>query len=345
MRWPFIFILIVSLCFGISLSVHAEPVAGDSCAGYPEGAQMYSGGPGMGGHAFQITCQSGVWALLQVNPGSGGGDGGGGQDDTPDLFTFTSLNDQSLSTQVFSNSVTITGIGPDPVNVTVSGDGGPTMRINGTGGWVTSGTIANNQTLELRMTTSILPGTLNSATVVVGTRTRYWKVTTKHTCQTGPIGTECDGGAIYAGDLSGRRLYVTADAYEISNAYWGMYNLPANADSSTDGRTNTVNAYNAIQQNLRTSGGCSGNYNPPACSPNAIVYCHELVAHGHDDWYLPAHSELAVLRTNASQIGMSDNTEQWTSTETAPMRAVYLSHFNGYTYHKRDRGYVRCIRD
>jgi|GEM_PF-5595713 len=47
------------------------------------------------------------------------------QDDTPDAFAFTDVTDQALSTIITSNTVTISGIGPAPVAVSVTGDGSP----------------------------------------------------------------------------------------------------------------------------------------------------------------------------------------------------------------------------
>lgn len=100
------------------------------------------------------------------------------QDNTPNAFDFTNLTNQLFSTLVTSNVVTITGIGPDPVNVSITGQGSPEFSIAG-GAWGTSGTITNGQTLQLRMTTSNASVTTLTATVTVGTFSDAWSTTTQ----------------------------------------------------------------------------------------------------------------------------------------------------------------------
>jgi hypothetical protein len=100
----------------------------------------------------------------------------GGVDKAPDGFTFVDLINQTQSTQVTSNIVTILGIAAT-TDVTISGQGTPEFRIAG-GPWVTSGIINNGQTLQLRLTTNAALSTTNTATVVVGTVEGSWGVST-----------------------------------------------------------------------------------------------------------------------------------------------------------------------
>ena len=99
-------------------------------------------------------------------------------DYAPDAFGFTDVTGQVTGTVINANTVTITGIGPLPVGVSVSGGGSPQIRINNAGSWVTSGSISNGQTLQLRLTSSATPETMLSATVTVGTAFDQWDVTT-----------------------------------------------------------------------------------------------------------------------------------------------------------------------
>ncbi len=99
------------------------------------------------------------------------------EDITPDPFSFTDQPSVELNTLTTSNTVTITGI-PSAVSVSVSGDGSPQISIN-SGGWTTSGTIANNQTLQVRLTSSASYVTLHTATVTVGDTSDAWQVTTR----------------------------------------------------------------------------------------------------------------------------------------------------------------------
>ena len=98
------------------------------------------------------------------------------QDATPDAFSFTDQTNVALNTLTTSNTVTIGGI-TGSVSVSVSGDGAPQVRIDG-GSWVTSGSITDGQTLEVRLTSNAAFSTMNSATVTVGTASDQWDVTT-----------------------------------------------------------------------------------------------------------------------------------------------------------------------
>ena len=98
------------------------------------------------------------------------------QDIVPDAFTFTDQTGVALNTLCTATAVTITGLG-NPAPVTVSGDGNPQISING-GAWATSGTITNNQTLAVRLTSSANLATTATATVTVGGVSDQWTVRT-----------------------------------------------------------------------------------------------------------------------------------------------------------------------
>lgn len=101
------------------------------------------------------------------------------EDTTPDAFNFTpNVTNAALNTlTTAANTVTISGIN-SPASVSVSGGGSPQVRING-GSWVTSGTISNGETLQLRLTSSGSYNTGLTATVNVGGVTDNWSVTTR----------------------------------------------------------------------------------------------------------------------------------------------------------------------
>ncbi|MGD9668833.1 MAG: hypothetical protein AB7U75_07200 [Hyphomicrobiaceae bacterium] len=99
------------------------------------------------------------------------------QDNTPNAFAFTDLTGQGLAATISSNTLTISGIGPAPVSVSVSGAGSPQISING-GGWGTTGSISNGQTLRVRQTSANTSSTARSATITVGTVSDNWSVTT-----------------------------------------------------------------------------------------------------------------------------------------------------------------------
>ncbi|MGD8641515.1 MAG: S8 family serine peptidase, partial [Gammaproteobacteria bacterium] len=97
-----------------------------------------------------------------------------GADTTPDAFSFTAQTNAPLNTPVTSETVTITGINTEtPVSI-VDGDyaidGGPFTNA--------AGTITNGQTVQVRHTSSSLPGDTTIASLTVGSVTEAFSVTT-----------------------------------------------------------------------------------------------------------------------------------------------------------------------
>lgn len=97
-------------------------------------------------------------------------------DKVPDPFNFVDQSDVALSTLTTSNVETITGIDAS-IPVSITGDGGPQFSING-GSWVTSGSLTNGETLQLRLMSDTAYSTMQSATVTVGSIDDQWDVTT-----------------------------------------------------------------------------------------------------------------------------------------------------------------------
>jgi alpha-tubulin suppressor-like RCC1 family protein len=98
-------------------------------------------------------------------------------DTTPNAFSFTDVTGANFSTLTTSNTISISGI-DSPASVSVSGTGSPEISING-GGWTTSGTITNGQSLAVRLTSAPGGSTARTATVTVGGVSDNWSVTTK----------------------------------------------------------------------------------------------------------------------------------------------------------------------
>lgn len=100
------------------------------------------------------------------------------QDTTPDNFVdFTPRTGAAPSTTQTSTSQTITGITGN-VNVSVSGDGSPSVSINGGSFTSSPGTISNGQTIQARLTSSATAGGENVADITIGTVTKEFSVTT-----------------------------------------------------------------------------------------------------------------------------------------------------------------------
>lgn len=93
-------------------------------------------------------------------------------------FNFTDVTNAALSTLTTASAVTISGIPAGcPGEVEVSGQGSPQISIAG-GAWGTSGSIANGQTLAVRLTSSASFSTPHVATVSIGSTDSDWSVTT-----------------------------------------------------------------------------------------------------------------------------------------------------------------------
>ncbi len=165
----------------------------------------------------------------------------------------------------------------------------------------------------------------------------------------GTPGTACaDGQTVYAGSWNGNRYYTTT-ADQSTGAYWGTYNvtLGVNAQSYTDGLTNTNTALASIEGNPQ-AGACNTDpYNPPACTPNAHLLCKGLRSTLGGDWYLPARDELSnVLYANKAAIGGFSDTYYWASTEGASSLAQFVLLTDGSRNYrlKNQSSRVRCVR-
>ena len=95
---------------------------------------------------------------------------------TPNAFNFTDLTNATTCSTVTSNTDTISGMNVSN-GIGVSGSGNPSLIINGTNVGA-SGTVSTGSTVALTLTASCTPGTLESATVTIGTFSTTWNVTT-----------------------------------------------------------------------------------------------------------------------------------------------------------------------
>jgi subtilisin family serine protease len=91
----------------------------------------------------------------------------------PAPFGFVDVADVSLGVPVTSNAVAISGITSAPIRVQ-----GGEYSLNGGPFTGTAGTIANGQTVALRLMSSSLPGTATFATVRIGAASATFQVTT-----------------------------------------------------------------------------------------------------------------------------------------------------------------------
>jgi hypothetical protein len=121
-------------------------------------------------------------------------------------------------------------------------------------------------------------------------------------CETGPIGSLCSDGAIYAGDLpNGERFFIaSADEPELlqfaTESFLPGFSISI-SDQENDGLANR--AYLQID------------------NPDRVFPASDACASRGPQWYLPSFYEMASVFQNASSIGSSgvlvDGTAYWTS--------------------------------
>lgn len=144
-------------------------------------------------------------------------------DTTPDAFYFTNTTprDTDRNTITYSNTVTITGIN---AGTSISISGGE-YSING-GGWTSSsGTIYNNNTLQLRVTSSNSSGGTVSVFVNVGGVSDTWTVTSYYDL----------AGYLSTADMSGTSTYYNWDG-ESTNSQEQL-TVSTSSDSASIGNT------------------------------------------------------------------------------------------------------------
>lgn len=185
-------------------------------------------------------------------------------DNTPDNFTFTDVANQAWNATILSNIVTIDGIGPAAVPVSISGAGTPEYSIDG-GAWTDApGLVTDGQTVQLRLISAQSSLGVNTATVTVGTLTRSWNVTSAEDLCAAPSpapGVTCPAdGTVFVGLSGGHKVFMTA----------------ADPVSSPMGRV------------------VGENY----CAALGDVDPNEPGAHGHSDWVLPPRAVVDMFYTN-----------------------------------------------
>jgi|GEM_PF-1931743 len=133
-------------------------------------------------------------------------------------------------------------------------------------------------------------------------------------------------------DFNGTTLYVHPEDHE-ETLQWGGDGTTTNADSDTDGYSNTQTIVDVVQDNEGV--------------PYAAQYCDNLHSEGFEDWYLPAKDELNAIYENKDDIGGFDFNFYWSSTEYDDRYAWYQSFdagFQDWEERKFSSQGVRCVR-
>ncbi len=268
----------------------------------------------------------------------------------PAPFSFVDIVDATTGMTYTSDAVTLTGfVGPltaTCTNCTAISRNGGAWGASPLSGFTTGDTIA------LRMNAGATPGGTVSTTVTIGdTTSTPWSITATNGCGVTAPGAICPDGTVVAG--------ITADGNVL------MYTTPCDAGMTWDSGTSTctgtrlskswnngsanwtVTGYTSPVTGLLNTGGlvtltdAGGPY-------EAALYCANLDAYGHDDWYLPAKDELATFYVHRIAIGGFDGggTYYWSASEINNVLAWLQRFSDGHQSSgtKDSARLVRCAR-
>lgn len=123
------------------------------------------------------------------------------------------------------------------------------------------------------------------------------------------IGQECHGGIIFYtnSDKTNGKIFSKHDIpRDTVTSIWGCGGFDVNANSETDGRSNTSNILNDSR--------CSGANSAVAANLCADYFTVENGVK-YSNWYLPAYLELKSIFASAPYTGVTFTDDYWSSTQ------------------------------
>jgi hypothetical protein len=289
---------------------------------------------------FSVTSISANWSVTTRS-----------QDTTPNAFSFTNLTNQTVSTTILSDVVTVAGF-DGPLSVSISGQGSPQIQING-GAWVTSSSISPGQTLRARMTTSSSFNTAHGVSVSLGTFSANWTATTNSGACTLPWGgtissgtaatafqtasvpfgstctsqtRNCSNGSL-SGSFMNQNCFVQppfTECVSVGQSFQGGICIsvgPGALIAATSDAPNGGYVWGSAPTTRFSNSSTDGSLNTSALASfgqsahPAAFYCASLVASGYDDWYLPARNELDQMYQARNSLAGLYPGFFWSSTE------------------------------
>lgn len=254
-----------------------------------------------------------------------------------------------LNGYTYEEPPTISGIAPS--SGSASGDNGVTVtgtNLTGTTGITFGGVAATainviNSTSVTAVTPAHASGVVDvDISTPVGTAT----MTNGYTYLTTAVGQSASGGTI-ACLSGGLNNLIAAVADNSSSIVWGGAGTSTNAQSDTDGATNTAAIINAL--------GANGG------TPYAAQLCnnYEVDSQGNSPcqvgntcytgWFLPAKDQLNCLYTNRVAIGGFVSAPYWSSTEftAVPTLFAWQQDFSSGTQSASSKSIshnIRCVK-
>ena len=142
-------------------------------------------------------------------------------------------------------------------------------------------------------------------------------------CGSNPVaGQTCPDGSVYVGlSVDGSKRMYTTPADASTSIQWSNAN---NIDTALANCTSGAQAVcNTGEANTAYLAGLS-NADAPY---HAMALCQNLMAHGHDDWYVPSQNELSTVyaaRNSGVLAGTFTTGEYWAGNEYNDIWAVFI---------------------
>jgi len=187
-------------------------------------------------------------------------------DTIPDIFSFMAQTDVALNTTVTSNTITVSGIGAATA-ISISGG---TYSVNGGIYKSTSSTVANGDTVTVKLTSSSSYSTAKTATLTIGGISGAFKATTiandsipdsfSFTSQTGiALNTLVTSNSITVSGIAvASAISITGGTYSVNGGvYTSASGTVANGDTVTVQLTSS-GSYSTTTTSTLTIGGVSG---------------------------------------------------------------------------------------
>jgi len=263
------------------------------------------------------------------------------------ILTTTACNSSGSSAATpIGSSVSLTSINPS--SGTASGEAGFTLTgtnllgatsVSFDGVPATSINVLDSTTL-----TGVSPAhAIGAVDISVTTPSGSASLTAGYTYLTTAVG-QISGGGLIACLGGGLQNIIAASVDNSSNISWGGMGTTTNAQSNTDGATNSATIFTALGAGSYAANLCldyevDSQGNTP-CEPGNTCY---------NDWYLPAINQLGCFYTNRVAIGGFATDDYWSSTEfsvSAAFGARFQSFATGISIDgpKTDVFRARCAR-
>jgi hypothetical protein len=163
------------------------------------------------------------------------------------------------------------------------------------------------------------------------------------------IGDVCDDGSVYAGISSDGDVPMYATPADAGTYAWNDDGTDWTSVPETNLGSGPPNVGRTGELNTQILSLADANSVTAGKQPHeAAQYCYDLVAHGYDDWYLPAAGELSgTLYPNRVAIGGFSASRYWSSNQVIDEQTARSYDFSDASVRNNNKNndyLVRCVR-